>query len=95
MSVTRIGETQAKEGLSEELRAFLVSIMPMIKSSEGCQSVQLYQRRSVEVHHDRSLGQRGIAPGFRQEHPARKTGRDQSITGRHAPGSYFSLVHRK
>lgn len=43
MSITRIGETQAKPELTEALRDFLVSIIPMIKSSEGCESVQLYQ----------------------------------------------------
>ena len=43
MSVTRIGETQAKPELTEALRDFLISIMPMIKSSEGCESVTLYQ----------------------------------------------------
>ena len=43
MSITRIGETQAKPGLTEALRDFLISIMPVIKSSEGCGSVQLFQ----------------------------------------------------
>ena len=36
MSVARIGETQA-------LRDFLISIMPCIKSSQGCEYVTLYQ----------------------------------------------------
>ena len=43
MSITRIGETQAKPELTESLRDFLLSIMPIIKSSEGCESVTLYQ----------------------------------------------------
>ncbi len=43
MSIARIGETQAKPELSEALRGFLLSIMPGIKSSQGCDSVQLYQ----------------------------------------------------
>jgi heme oxygenase (mycobilin-producing) len=43
MSITRIGETQAKPELVNALRDFLVSIMPMIKSSQGCESVTLYQ----------------------------------------------------
>lgn len=43
MSIYRIGETQAKPELTEALRDFLVSIIPMIKSSQGCESVQLYQ----------------------------------------------------
>lgn len=43
MSITRIGETQAKLELTETLRDFLLSIMPMIKSSQGCEAVTLYQ----------------------------------------------------
>jgi quinol monooxygenase YgiN len=43
MSVARIGETRAKPETAEALRDFLISIMPGIKSSEGCESVTLYQ----------------------------------------------------
>ena len=43
MTVTRIGETQAKPELTEALRDFLLSIMPIIKSSQGCESVTLCQ----------------------------------------------------
>ncbi|MEO8356348.1 MAG: antibiotic biosynthesis monooxygenase family protein [Chloroflexota bacterium] len=45
MSIYRIGETQAKPESTEALRDFLVSIMPIIKSSQGCKSVQLYQNQ--------------------------------------------------
>lgn len=64
MSITRIGETQAKPEATEALRNFLISIIPMIKSSQGCKSVTLYQSQadptkftmlevwdSVESHH--------------------------------------------
>jgi quinol monooxygenase YgiN len=43
MPITRIGETQAKPETTEALRDFLLSIIPMIKSSQGCESVTLYQ----------------------------------------------------
>ena len=43
MSVTRIGETQAKPETTEALRDFLTSILPTIKSSPGCEAVALYQ----------------------------------------------------
>ena len=43
MSVARIGGTQAKAETVEALRDFLISIMPGIKSSQGCESVTLYQ----------------------------------------------------
>jgi len=45
MSIYRIGETQAKPELIKELREFLISIMPLIKSSQGCESVQLFQNQ--------------------------------------------------
>jgi quinol monooxygenase YgiN len=43
MSIARIGETQAKPETIDALRDFLLSIMPGIKSSQGCESVMLYQ----------------------------------------------------
>ena len=43
MSITRIGEFQAKPKSTEILRDFLLSIMPLIESSQGCESVTLYQ----------------------------------------------------
>lgn len=43
MSVARIGETQAKPETIEALHDFLISIMPGIKSAQGCESVTLYQ----------------------------------------------------
>ena len=46
MSVTRIGETQAKPETTEALRDFLLSIMPIIRASQGCESVSLYQSES-------------------------------------------------
>jgi quinol monooxygenase YgiN len=46
MTITRIGETQAKSELTAELREFLRSILPIIQSSAGCLSVTLYQSRA-------------------------------------------------
>ena len=43
MSISRIGEFQAKTETTKTLQDFLVSIMPIIKSSDGCKSVTLYQ----------------------------------------------------
>ena len=64
MSIYRIGETQAKPETTEALRDFLLSIMPGIRNSQGCEDVQLYQSQddptkfimievwdSVEAHH--------------------------------------------
>jgi len=46
MSITRIGEFQAKPETTEALQNFLLSIVPMIKSSQGCESVTLYQSQA-------------------------------------------------
>src|ERR1044071_5588720 len=46
MSVARIGETQSKPETTEALRDFLISIMSGIKSSQGCESVVLYQSQA-------------------------------------------------
>ncbi len=43
MSTARIGEFQSKAGLSEELSDFLVSILPLILTSQGCISCELFQ----------------------------------------------------
>jgi len=43
MTITRIGEFQAKLETIDLLRDFLKSIIPLIKSSRGCESVTLYQ----------------------------------------------------
>lgn len=43
MSVYRMGETQAKPETIDALHDFLISIMPGIKASAGCESVQLFQ----------------------------------------------------
>ncbi len=46
MSITRIGEFTGKPGQVGELKDFLFSIIPLIKSSQGCESVQLYQNQA-------------------------------------------------
>lgn len=45
MSVSRIGEFRASEGKADELRDFMISIIPMILSSDGCESCQLFQNQ--------------------------------------------------
>ena len=46
MSITRIGEFQANPETVEALRDFLISMMPMIRSSQGCESVTMYQSQA-------------------------------------------------
>jgi quinol monooxygenase YgiN len=94
MSVSRIGEVQAREGLVDELKEFLLSIMPGIKSSEGCDSVQLYQSQedpsrfmmiemwdSVESH---QASVRNIPP--------EKLGEIQPLLASSPSGSYYRLI---
>jgi quinol monooxygenase YgiN len=50
MSIYRIGEFQAKPETINTLRDFLRSIMPQIKSSDGCESVTLYQSHDDPTH---------------------------------------------
>ena len=97
MSIYRIGETQAKPQQVEALREFLMSIMDGIRSSSGCESVQLYQSQDdptrftmIEVwdtvnSHQASV--KDISPGLiAQIRPMLAT----------APsGGYFALIEQK
>jgi quinol monooxygenase YgiN len=97
MSVTRIGEFQAKQESIEGMRDFLISIMPGIKSSQGCESVQLYQSQddptrftmievwdSIESH---QASVKNIQP--------EKLAEIRPLLGSSPSGSYFQLLHQK
>ncbi len=97
MSVSRIGEFRAKEGSIEALREFLISILPMIKSAEGCESVQLNQSQeepsrfamievwdSIESH---QVSVRNIPP--------EKLSEVRTLLASSPSGDYFNLVHKK
>ena len=95
MSISRIGEVQAKEGLTRELREFLISIMPGIKSSEGCESVQLYQSQDdpstfmmVEVWDTVESHQASV-----KSIPAEKLGEIRPLLASSPSGSYYGLVN--
>lgn len=45
MSVTRINKFEAKEGMATNLGAFLMSIVPLVEQSAGCQSCQVLQNQ--------------------------------------------------
>jgi quinol monooxygenase YgiN len=96
MSISRIGEFQAKEGLIESLRDFLTLIMPMIKSSEGCKSVQLYQSQEdsskfmmIEVWESIEAHQASV-----RNIPPEKLGKIRPLLGTSPSGSYFRLIHQ-
>lgn len=94
MSISRIGEIQAKEGLIEELREFLISIMPGIQSSEGCETVQLYQSQDdpskfmmIEVW-DRVESHQASVRNI----PPEKLGEIRPLLATSPSGSYFTLI---
>ena len=94
MSISRIGEVQAKEGLATELRDFLISIMPGIKSAEGCKSVQLYQSADdpskfmiIEVWDSVESHQASV-----RNIPPEKLGEIRPLLATSPSGSYFTLI---
>jgi len=94
MSVSRLGEVQAREGLVDELKEFLLSIMPGIKSSEGCDSVQLYQSHEdpsrfmmIEVWDSVESHQASV-----KNIPPEKLGEIQPLLASPPSGSYYVLV---
>lgn len=92
MSIARIGETQAKPELTESLRDLLVSIMPTIKSSRGCESVTLYQSQAdptkftmIEVWY--SLESQNIPPEMLNE--------IRPLLASAPSGGYFDLIENQ
>lgn len=94
MRIARIGEVQAKEGFSENLRDFLISIMPGIESSEGCESVQLYQSADeptkfivIEVWDSIESHQASV-----KNIPPEKLDEIKPLLATSPSGSYFKLI---
>lgn len=94
MSILRIGEVQAKPESIKELRDFLISIMPGIKSSEGCESVQLYQKEDdpskfimIEVWDSVESHQASV-----KNIPPEKLGEIRPLLATSPSGSYFRLI---
>lgn len=97
MSVTRIGEIQAKPELIDALRDFLLSIMPLIKTSHGCESVSLYQSQDdptrftmLEVW-DNADSHRASVTNI----PPEKLAGIRPLLASSPSGGYFSLLSQK
>jgi len=97
VSIYRIGETQARPERIEALRDFLISIMPGIKSSEGCESVQLYQSRDdpakftmIEVWASIEAHQASV-----KEIPAELLAEIRPLLASAPNGSYYGLVNQE
>ena len=94
MSVSRIGEMKAKDHLAEELREFLISIMPVIRSSAGYESVQLYQSQDdptnfimMEVWDSIESHQASV-----KNIPPEKLGEIRPLLATSPGGSYYKLI---
>jgi quinol monooxygenase YgiN len=94
MGVARIGEIRAKQGSRDELRRFLISLMPGIRSSEGCESVQLYQSQEdpskyvmIDVWDSVESHQASV-----KNIPAEKLGEIQPLLVSSPSASYFKLL---
>lgn len=94
MSISRIGEVQAKPELVTELREFLLSIMPGIQASKGCESVQLYQSEDdpsrflmIEVWDTVESHQESV-----KNIPPEKLGEIRPLLATSPSGSYFRLI---
>jgi quinol monooxygenase YgiN len=97
MSIYRIGDFQTKAELVEEMLDFLHSIMPIIQSSQGCESVQLYQSQDdptkfmmIEVW-DRVESHRASVKNI----PSDLLAQIQPLLASSPSGSYFTLVPEK
>ena len=97
MGITRIGEFQAKQESIEEMRDFLISIMSGIKSSQGCESVQLYQNRDdptkftmIEVWDSVESHQASV-----KNIPPEMLAQVRPLLASAPSGSYFKLIHQK
>ena len=97
MTITRIGEFQARPELTEALRDFLLSIMPMIKSSQGCESVTLYQSHDdptkftmIEVWDNIESHQASV-----KNIPPEKLTEIRPLLASAPSGEYYGLVHQK
>lgn len=94
MAVARIGEVQAKPELTEKLRGFLISIMPGIRESTGCESVHLYQSDEdpskfmmIEVWDSIESHQASV-----KNIPPEKLGEIRPLLATSPSGSYFRLI---
>lgn len=94
MSISRIGEVQAKPELVNELREFLLAIIPGIEASEGCESVQLYQSEEdpsmflmIEVWDSVEWHQASV-----KNIPPEKLGEIRPLLATSPSGSYFKII---
>jgi quinol monooxygenase YgiN len=94
MTIYRIGEVKAKAETVDELREFMVSIMPLIKGSVGCSACQFYQSQDdptrfvmFEVWDSVESHQASI-----NNIPPEKLSEIRPLLGDAPSGGYFGLI---
>jgi quinol monooxygenase YgiN len=94
MSIARIGNFTGVPGQTDELKGFLFSIIPMIKSSSGCESVQLYQNQEdparftmIEIWDSIESHQASV-----KNIPPEKLDEIRPLLGSSPSGSYYGLI---
>ena len=97
MTIHRIGETQAKPETTEALHDFLISILPLIKSSQGCESVTMYQSHDdptkftiIEVWDSIESHQASV-----KNIPTEKLAEIRHLLASAPSENYYDLVHQK
>ena len=97
MSISRIGEMQARPELTDELRDFLISILQLIKSTEGCEAVQIHQSKDdptkfmmIEVWDSVESHQASV-----RKIPPEKLGEIRPLLASSPSGSYFDLINQR
>lgn len=94
MSIARIGSFTGIPGQIDELKDFLFAIIPMIQTSPGCESVQLYQNQEnpasftmIEIW-DSIESHRASVKNI----PPEKLAGIRPLLGANPHGSYYDLV---
>jgi quinol monooxygenase YgiN len=97
MTTTRISEFQAQSESTKALHDFLLSIMPIIKSSRGCESVTLYQSHDdptkftmIEVWDSIESHQASV-----KNIPPEKLTEIRPLLASAPSGGYFGLIQQK
>lgn len=97
MSIARIGEFRGNPGRIDELKEFLLSIIPLIKSSPGCQSAQLYQSQEdltrftmIEIWDSNESHQASV-----KNIPPEKLAEIRPLLDSAPSGSYYELVRAR
>jgi quinol monooxygenase YgiN len=97
MTIYRIGETQARRETIEALRDFLLSIIPNIKASQGCESVMLYQSKDdptkftmIEIWDSAESHQASV-----KNIPPEMLGEIRPLLASPPSGGYFEKINQK